>query len=118
MNISACCRWTPPVWPRSPTCRSPSRAGSAPRRGRVSAAAARELNDAAAAARRAPPEPAIWAARPRLEGEEQLAPELEVSMLQARVFQAPGQGGQMPQTPSILPAVMQQQRPYNDEVYQ
>ena len=82
------------------------------------AAATRELNDAASAARRAPPEPAIWAARPRLDGEEQLAPELEVSMLQARAFQASGQAGQMPQTPSMLPAVMTQRPSYTDEVYQ
>src|SRR5260370_10943665 len=70
------------------------------------AAATRELNDAASAARRAPPEPAIWAARPRLDGEEPLAPELDGSMLQVCAVQASGQAGQMPQTPSMLPAAI------------
>src|SRR5258708_18489618 len=60
----------------------------------------------------------MWAARPRRDGEGQLAPELEVSMLQARAFQASGQAGQMHQTPSMLPAVVTQRPSYTDEVYQ
>src|SRR5258708_12147104 len=60
----------------------------------------------------------MWAARPRRDGEGQLAPELEVSMLQARAFQASGQAGQMHETPSMSPAGMTQRPSYTDEVYQ
>jgi tetratricopeptide (TPR) repeat protein len=61
------------------------------------AAAARELEEAAAWVRRAPPEPATWAARPRFDGEETLSPEVEVSTLLARAYQLSGQAhkGQM-----------------------
>lgn len=76
--------------------------------------AVRELEAAGAAARQAPVEPTVWAARPRFEGEEHLAPELEISMLLAKAYQASGQVDRMQST---LQAV-KQQRPYNDEVYQ
>lgn len=53
--------------------------------------AVRELEAAAAAVRQSPPDPSLWTARPRLDGEELLAPELEVSMLLARAYQMSGQ---------------------------
>jgi tetratricopeptide (TPR) repeat protein len=77
------------------------------------AQAVRELEEASATVRRAPPEPTVWAARPRADGEERLAPDLEVSMLLARAYQLAGQVGKMQST---LQAV-KDARPYNDEVY-
>ena len=76
------------------------------------AAAVRELEEASGLARRSPPDPAAWAARPRVEGEELLAPEMEVSLLLARAYQLSGQVAQMQAT---LQAV--KDRPHNDEVY-
>ena len=60
-------------------------------------AAVRELEEASAWVRRSPPEPAVWMARPRLDGEETLNPEIEVSTLLARAYQLSGQAhkGQM-----------------------
>jgi tetratricopeptide (TPR) repeat protein len=79
----------------------------------VSAAAAvRELEEASGLARRAPPDPATWAARPRGEGEETLSPEMEVSLLLAKAYQLSGQVAQMQAT---LQAV--KDSPRNDEVY-
>jgi tetratricopeptide (TPR) repeat protein len=78
------------------------------------ASAVRELEEAAAAARRTPIDPAVWAARPRSDGEEHLAPEMEVSTLLARAYQLSGQVAQMQST---LQAV-KDQRPVNSEVYQ
>jgi tetratricopeptide (TPR) repeat protein len=77
-------------------------------------AAARELEEALAATKRVPPEPTIWAARPRMEGEEHLAPELEISTLLARAYQASGNVAQMQSTMQAV----QQQRPSSSEVYQ
>ncbi|MGO8950194.1 MAG: tetratricopeptide repeat protein [Ktedonobacterales bacterium] len=76
------------------------------------AKAVRELEEASAMVRRSPPDPALWAARPRGDGEDHLAPELEVSTLLARAYQLSGQIGQLPTT-------LQggQQRAYSDEVY-
>ena len=78
------------------------------------AAAVRELEEASALTRRMPPDPAVWMARPRLEGEEKLNPEMEVALLLARAYQL---SGQSPQGQAILQTV-QQQRAVNDEVYQ
>ncbi|HEX8036948.1 MAG TPA: tetratricopeptide repeat protein, partial [Ktedonobacterales bacterium] len=78
------------------------------------ASAVRELEEAAAAARRTPIDPATWAARPRSDGEEHLAPEMEVSTLLARAYQLSGQVAQMQST---IQAV-KDQRPVNNEVYQ
>jgi tetratricopeptide (TPR) repeat protein len=78
------------------------------------AAAVRELEEASALTRRMPPDPAVWMARPRLEGEEKLNPEMEVALLLARAYQL---SGQSPQGNAILQTV-QQQRAVNDEVYQ
>jgi tetratricopeptide (TPR) repeat protein len=78
------------------------------------AAAVRELEQAAADVRRMPPDPAMWAARPRLNGEEQLAPELEVSTLLARAYQLSGQVVQG----DILLGAVAQQIPINNEVSQ
>jgi tetratricopeptide (TPR) repeat protein len=75
-------------------------------------AAVRELEEASSLARRLPPDPAMWAARPRGEGEEHLAPEMEVSLLLARAYQLSGQVAQMQAT---LQAV--KDHPQNDEVY-
>lgn len=55
------------------------------------AMAVRELEAASSAVRQSPPDPALWTARPRLDGEELLAPEMEVSMLLARAYQMSGQ---------------------------
>ncbi len=84
------------------------------------AQAARELEEAAALVRRAPPDPAVWAARPRFEGEEVLPPEVEVSQLLATAYQRSGQAGQV--TPPGMvswpgSASGPQPRIYNDEVY-
>ena len=76
--------------------------------------AVRELEEASSIVRRTPPDPALWAARPRGEGEDHLAPEMEVSMLLARAYQLSGQVAQMQATLQSA----QQQRPYSDEVYQ
>ena len=83
------------------------------------AQAARELEEAASLARRAPPEPAVWAARPRFEGEDVLAPEVEVSQLLATAYQRSGQAGQTPPGMSLGVSSISgpQPRVYNDEVY-
>jgi tetratricopeptide (TPR) repeat protein len=75
--------------------------------------AVRELEDAAAVVRRAPPEPVVWAARPRSDSEERLAPEIEISTLLARAYQLSGQVAKMQST---LDAVTKD-RAHNDEVY-
>ncbi len=77
------------------------------------AQAVRELEEANAAARRTPPEPTVWAARPRADSEERLAPDLEISMQLARAYQL---AGQMDRVQATLQSV-KDQRPYNDEVY-
>ena len=76
--------------------------------------AVHELEEASALARRMPPDPAVWMARPRLEGEEQLNPEMEVALLLSRAYQL---AGQSPQAHAIMQTV-QHQRAVNDEVYQ
>jgi tetratricopeptide (TPR) repeat protein len=76
--------------------------------------AVRELEEASALARRMPPDPAVWMARPRLEGEEQLNPEMEVALLLSRAYQL---AGQAPQSQAMMQTV-QRQRAVNDEVYQ
>ena len=74
--------------------------------------AVRELEEASAIVRRSPPDPALWSARPRGEGEDHLAPELEVSTLLARAYQLSGQVA-----PMQAPVPGFQQRPYSDEVF-
>ncbi|HEX6123633.1 MAG TPA: tetratricopeptide repeat protein [Ktedonobacterales bacterium] len=74
--------------------------------------AARELEEASGLARRSPPDPAIWAARPRSDGEEHLAPEMEVSLLLARAYQLSGQAAQAQSTMQAI-----KNHPQNDEVY-
>ena len=86
------------------------------------AQAARELEEAASLARRAPPDPATWAARPRFEGEDVLPPEVEVSQLLASAYQRSGQVGQITPMPGGVAygqtsASGPQPRVYNDEVY-
>jgi len=56
------------------------------------ASAVRELEDALSIVRRSPPEPTVWAARPRMDGEELLAPDLEVAALLAKAYQVSGRG--------------------------
>jgi tetratricopeptide (TPR) repeat protein len=77
------------------------------------AQAVRELEDAAAVVRRAPPEPVMWAARPRSDSEERLAPEIEISTLLARAYQLSGQVAKMQSTLDTV----SQSRARNDEVY-
>ncbi|MGH2516355.1 MAG: tetratricopeptide repeat protein [Ktedonobacterales bacterium] len=78
--------------------------------------AARELEDAMAAVRVAPPDPMLWTARPRLNGEETLPPDVEISTLLARAYQASGQSSKAQQA---IPRGGQQQAPIrNGEVYQ
>lgn len=77
------------------------------------AQAVRELEEAAAVVRRSPPEPVMWAARPRSDSEERLAPEIEISTLLARAYQLSGQVAKMQ---SALESVSQN-RVRNDEVY-
>ena len=76
------------------------------------AKAVRELEEASAVVRRSPPDPALWAVRPRGDGEDHLAPELEVSTLLARAYQLSGQTGH-----PGLALSGGQQRSYSDEVY-
>ncbi len=78
------------------------------------AKAVRELEEASAIVRRSPPDPALWASRPRGDGEDHLAPELEVSTLLARAYQLSGLAGHLP---ASLQNGQGQQRPYSDEVY-
>jgi tetratricopeptide (TPR) repeat protein len=78
------------------------------------AGAVRELEEASALARRMPPDPSVWMARPRLDGEEQLNPETEVALLLSRAYQL---AGQAPQAQAMIESV-QRQRAVNDEVYQ
>ena len=75
--------------------------------------ATRELESAAAAARQNPPDPQVWAARPRLDGEEHRSPDLEIAQLLARAYQLSGQAGQ---AQGVLIAA--QQRPASGEAYQ
>jgi tetratricopeptide (TPR) repeat protein len=72
-----------------------------------------ELEEASKIARMTPPEPTVWAARPRADGEERLAPDIEISMLLARAYQMAGKIDQVQRT---LQSV-KDQRPYSDEVY-
>jgi tetratricopeptide (TPR) repeat protein len=53
--------------------------------------AVRELEEAAVAARRSPVDANVWAARPREENEEHLAPDAEISLLLAKAYQQAGQ---------------------------
>ena len=75
--------------------------------------AARELESAAAAARQNPPDPQVWAARPRLDNEEHRSPDLEIAQLLARAYQLSGQAGQ---AQNVL--ITAQQRPMSGEAYQ
>jgi tetratricopeptide (TPR) repeat protein len=77
------------------------------------AQAVRALEEASAAARRSPPEPTVWASRPRADGEDRLAPDLEISMLLAKAYQLAGQVGKMQATLDELKGT----RGYGDEVY-
>ncbi len=77
------------------------------------AQAVRELEEAAAVVRRSPPEPVVWAARPRSDSEERLAPEIEISTLLARAYQLSGQVAKMQ---SALESVSQN-RTRSDEIY-
>ncbi len=63
--------------------------------GSSSAGAVRELEEASAAARRTPPSPQLWGNRPRLDGEEILAPDVEISQLLARAYQRSNPGAAM-----------------------
>jgi tetratricopeptide (TPR) repeat protein len=77
--------------------------------------AVRELEEAAAFARKQPPEPQIWTARPRLEGEEALGPEIEISQLLARAYALSGQG---PKGQAVAQQVSVQRAQGSGEVYQ
>jgi len=57
-------------------------------------------------------DPTVWAARPREEGEEHQAPELEISLLLAKIY---GRVGKQEQMQAILRQV-KQQTPHEDEV--
>lgn len=75
-------------------------------------AAARELEQALSSVRATPPEPTVWAARPRLDGEEHLSPELEISTLLAKAYKL---SGKQAQAQSMMQTVKQQP---TGEVYQ
>jgi tetratricopeptide (TPR) repeat protein len=66
--------------------------------------AARELEEAAVAARRSPVDPTVWAARPRENNEEHRAPDVEISLLLAKAYQ---QAGQMEKAQQIAQQVKQ-----------
>jgi tetratricopeptide (TPR) repeat protein len=57
-------------------------------------------------------DPTVWAARPREEGEEHQAPEVEISLVLAKVY---GRVGKQEQMQTILRQI-KQQTPYQDEV--
>jgi tetratricopeptide (TPR) repeat protein len=75
--------------------------------------AVRELEAASTALRASPPDPTVWAARPRADGEDRLAPDTEIPMMLARAYQMAGQIDRAQQTLQTA----KDQRPYNDEVY-
>ncbi|HET8841126.1 MAG TPA: tetratricopeptide repeat protein, partial [Ktedonobacteraceae bacterium] len=77
-------------------------------------AAIQQLEQSLQAVRRAggQVDPTVWAARPREEGEEHQAPEVEISMLLAKIY---GRVGKQEQMQAILRQV-KQQTPYQDEV--
>jgi tetratricopeptide (TPR) repeat protein len=77
-------------------------------------ASIQQLDSALQAVRRAPNsiDPTIWAARPREEGEEHQAPEVEISLLLANAY---GRTGRQDQMQAILRQV-RQSRPEQDEV--
>ncbi|HEX7734008.1 MAG TPA: tetratricopeptide repeat protein [Ktedonobacteraceae bacterium] len=77
-------------------------------------AAIQQLEQALQAVRRSGSavDPSIWAARPREEGEEHQAPEVEISLLLARVY---GRVGKQEQMQAILRQV-KQQTSHQDEV--
>lgn len=70
--------------------------------------AVRELEEAILATRRAPVDPAVWAARPREEHEEHHAPDVEISLLLAKAYQQAGQSERaqavLQQVRQVLPA--------------
>ncbi|HLQ10380.1 MAG TPA: tetratricopeptide repeat protein, partial [Ktedonobacteraceae bacterium] len=79
-------------------------------------AAIQQLEQALQSARRlsgAPIDPSIWAARPREEGEEHQAPEVEISMLLAKAY---GRSGRQDQMEATLRKV-KSATTYQDEVY-
>jgi len=57
-------------------------------------------------------DPSVWAARPREEGEEHAAPEVEISLILAKAY---GRAGKQEKMQSILRQV-KQKTPYQDEV--
>lgn len=77
-------------------------------------AAIQQLEQALQAARRSGStvDPSVWAARPREEGEEHQAPEVEISLVLARVY---GRVGKQEQMQTILRQV-KHQMPSQDEV--
>jgi tetratricopeptide (TPR) repeat protein len=77
-------------------------------------AAIQQLEQALQAVRRSGSsvDPTVWAARPREEGEEHQAPEVEISLLLARIY---GRVGKQEQMQAILRQV-KQQTPHQDEV--
>ena len=78
-------------------------------------AAISQLEQALQSVRRSPGgsiDPSVWAARPREEGEEHQAPEVEISMLLAKAY---GRAGRQEQMQAILRQV-KQTTPYRDEV--
>ena len=78
-------------------------------------AAISQLEQALQSVRRSPGgsvDPSVWAARPREEGEEHQAPEVEISMLLAKAY---GRAGRQEQMQAILRRV-KQTTPYRDEV--
>ncbi|HKD77266.1 MAG TPA: tetratricopeptide repeat protein, partial [Ktedonobacterales bacterium] len=52
----------------------------------AASSAVRELEAASASARQSPLQPAIWAARPRLDGEDALAPDVEIAQILSRAY--------------------------------
>jgi tetratricopeptide (TPR) repeat protein len=70
--------------------------------------AVRELEEAILATRRAPVDPAVWAARPREEHEGHHAPDVELSILLAKAYQQAGQNERaqavLQQVRQVLPA--------------
>lgn len=77
-------------------------------------AAIQQLEQALQAVRRAGSsvDPTVWAARPREEGEEHQAPEVEISLLLAKIY---GRVGKQEQMQAILRQV-KQHTPHQDEV--
>ena len=86
--------------------------------------AVREFEEAGAIARRTPISPSLWSARPRLDGEEPVAPDIEIAQMASRAYHRANGGstGTQPSQPkNAIPLTPQgqsrSQGAVTDEIY-